>query len=256
MYRFPPKQTLTANGEVIEYVVAGTGVATVVLVNGAGGPIEGWHKVFGDIAGFARIFAYNRPGIGGSAKPQLPQTGLQMVDTLRATLQAARLPPPYLLVGHSLGGLIVNLFARLHPEEIAAVVLIEATAPDDVADLALHEHAIQRWVRTLLNRIAPIDPHAETQQVQTTVSALAHAPSFPAIPLIVLTGGKPAMAWATTNDALAARTKHQQSLVKLSPQGKQWMAMRSGHFPQFTEAGLVVAAIRDATLAASASDMD
>lgn len=62
MYKFPSKSKASVVEEIIEYVVAGSGLATVVLVNGSGGPIEGWYKVFEPIAGFAKVFAYNRPG--------------------------------------------------------------------------------------------------------------------------------------------------------------------------------------------------
>ncbi|WP_437927299.1 alpha/beta fold hydrolase [Sorangium sp. So ce291] len=153
MVRFPPKQQAQIASEVIEYVVARGGPATVVLVNGSGGPIEGWYKIFAPLAGFATVFAYNRPGVGGSSRPVVPQTGSHLVASLRAVLSAASLPPPYVLVGHSLGGLIVNLFARLHPSETTAVVLIEASSPSDVATLRRHENALQRALAFLVERI-------------------------------------------------------------------------------------------------------
>lgn len=67
-----PKAKLSVAGEVVEYVCAGAGSSTVVLVNASGGPIEGWYKVFAPIASFAKVFAYNRPGVGGSSKPKTP----------------------------------------------------------------------------------------------------------------------------------------------------------------------------------------
>lgn len=173
-----------------------------------------------------------------------------MVESLRAVLREAKLPPPYVLVGHSLGGLIVNFFARLHPTEVSVVVFVEATSPKDVEILARHENAVQRFIRTMLDKISPSNPNAEVQHVRTSVSEILRAPPFPAIPLIVVTGGKPAMAWATAPAALAARAAHQKELACLSPRGKQIIAARSGHFPQFTEPGLVVAAVREAVEAA------
>jgi pimeloyl-ACP methyl ester carboxylesterase len=246
MFNFPPKQRALVLGEAIEFVSAGNGASTVVLVNGSGGPIEGWHKVFGPLAELAKVFAYNRPGIGGSEKPKLPQVGSHMVRSLRAALQAANCSPPYILVGHSLGGLIVNLFARLHPSEISAVVLIEATAPGDISVLAEHENGIQRFFRLITENLFPPSPLEESQQVHSTIAELKIAPLFPAVPLTVITGGKPAMAWATAPEALAAREANQKGLVSLSPFGKQIVAPLSGHFPQFTEPHLVVAAIKEA----------
>ncbi len=245
MYKFPSKQKTSEVGETIEYVSAGNGINTVVLVNGSGGPIEGWHKVFEPVARFAKVFAYNRPGIGGSSKPQRPQTVSHMVESLRSTLRTANLQPPYVLVGHSLGGLIVNFFARLYPSEVSATVFIEATAPQDAESLAQHENVIQRAIRAFLETIVPPNPNAETQHVRASVSELRAAPSFPSIPLVVVSGVKPAMTWATAPEALAVRAKNQEELALLSPKGKQIIAARSGHFPQFSEPELVIAAIQE-----------
>jgi pimeloyl-ACP methyl ester carboxylesterase len=246
MYRFPPKQQALVDGETIEYVVAGTGPATVVLVNGSGGPIEGWHKVFGPLAGVATVFGYNRPGIGGSSKPTVPQRGSHLVASLRGVLQAANLTPPYLLLGHSFGGLIVNLYARLHPAEVRAAILLEAAAPEDLMVLPVHETSVQRLLKRVMERLVPANPNAETQQTAAIAAEFQEAPAFPPIPLTVVTGGKPAMAWATKPEALAARAAHQERLVRLSPLGRHVVATGSGHFPQFSEPALVVAAVEEA----------
>lgn len=246
MLNLPSKQLATVHGESIEHVCAGTGPASVVLVNGAGGPIEGWFKVFGPLTEFSKAFAYNRPGVGGSTEPSVPQCGSHMVGSLRSLLRVAGVTPPYVLVGHSLGGLIVNLYARRHPSEVGAVVLLEATSPSDPADLAKHENRIQRSIRRAIEWISPSNPNAETRHVPTTVSELRAAPAFPAVPLFVITGGKSAMAWATSPKALAARAKNQQALTSLPPGSRHVIAHRSGHFPQFTESDVVVATVRAA----------
>ncbi|MHA6494400.1 alpha/beta fold hydrolase [Pseudomonas borbori] len=251
MFNFPPKKIASAIGESIEYVCAGRGPAHVVLVNGSGGPIEGWYKVFGPLAGMAKVFAYNRPGIGKSSKPATAQHGRHMVESLRAALLATDMPPPYVLVGHSVGGLIVNLFARLYPAEVTAIVMLDATAPEDVAVLARYENALQRLIKKGMERLSPPNPNAESQHLASTVQQLQSAPPFPAIPLTVITGGKPAMQWATAAKALAARSAHQRALVTLSPMGKQIIATRSGHFPQFSEPEVVIAAIEQALRSSS-----
>jgi pimeloyl-ACP methyl ester carboxylesterase len=247
MYKFPPKQKAQVLGETVEYVTAGTGPATVVLVNGSGGPIEGWHKVFGPISGFSRVFAYNRAGIGGSSRPAVPQVGTHMVASLRAVLHAAGVQPPYVLVGHSLGGLIVNLFARLHPSEVSTAILLEATAVEDIAALARYESYLQRLARVVLEKLLPSASNAESRHAVSTALELQAAPNFPPIPLVVVTGGKPAMAWATAAEALAARAKHQHEMLAMSPFGRQVIAAGSGHFPQFSEPELVVREVEKAS---------
>lgn len=248
MFKFPPKHNVEYGGETIEYVVAGDGPITVVLVNGAGGPIEGWHKVFDGLTDLARVFAYNRPGVGGSSGPAKAQTGSNMVESLRAVLEQAGCRPPYVLVGHSFGGLIVNLFARRYPSDVAAVVMLEASTVDDVERLPAHETRVQRLMAKIADRLFPPDPNAETVHARATVCELKAAPPFPPIPLLVVTGAKPAMARLTAPEALAARAAHQRGLVSLSPLGRQVMANRSGHFPQFTEPEVLVTAVKEAIM--------
>jgi len=132
----------------LEYAVAGAGTPAVVLINGAGGPLAGWGALFNELAPDTRVFAYNRPGIGRSAAPDRAQDGAAVVAALRDLLAAVGVAPPYLLVGHSLGGLHAQLFARLHPAEVAGVVFLEASHP---ADLALDD--LQPGPVRALNRL-------------------------------------------------------------------------------------------------------
>jgi pimeloyl-ACP methyl ester carboxylesterase len=245
MFSFPPTKQITVLGESLEYVASGSGPSTVVLVNGSGGPIEGWHKVFPALTAVSTVFAYNRPGIGRSSKPRAPQTASHMVASLRNALKAAGLHPPYVLAGHSLGGLVVNLYARLHPQEVAAVVFLEATTPEDVQTFAQGQSRMQGFISTWLERIMPTPENAETKHVAASVAEILDAPRFPPVPLIVITGGKLAMTWAVGPDALAARAASQRALVNLSPQGQQIIAAASGHFPQFSEPELVANAINE-----------
>ncbi|QRK05985.1 alpha/beta hydrolase [Archangium violaceum] len=238
------KQKASINGQALEYIIAGQGSPTIVLINGSGGPIEGWLRVWEPLSALGTVFAYNRPGIGGSGKPVVPQTGEVIVESLRALLLHANLSPPYLLVGHSLGGLAVNLFARTFPTEVSGVVLLEATAPEDVSVMARYQNGFQRFAQRTLDSIFGKDELGETGHVSRTVDLIQRAGPFPDVPFVVVTGGRPAMAWATPAQALAARAEHQRRLAALSPQGKQMIASRSGHFPQLTEPEVVVEAVR------------
>lgn len=248
MYTFPEKCTATIRGESIEFAVTGTGTPAVVLVNGSGGPIEGWYKAYPELAKTMRVLAYSRAGAGRSGKPQAAQVGSHLVASLRELMSLADIPRPCVLVGHSFGGLVVNLFARLHPHDVSGVVFLEATTPKDIALLPQLETGVQRTIRRIMDLVAPPHPHGETAHATTTVAELERAPGFPDLPVSVICGGKPGMAWATPRAALEARAAHQRELVTLSPRGKLVMAERSGHFPQFTEPELVVRTIRDVAL--------
>jgi len=237
------KRIALVDGKRTEYALDGEGTPAVVLINGSGGPIEGWHKVYHTLAEKTAVFAYNRPGIGNSAKADGPQDGETIAAALRGALAAARVRPPYVLVGHSLGGLYANLYARLHPEEIAGVVLLEASHPGDLAIDEMQSGAVRgankllRWMDALTGR----RKWHETNDVAETAAQIARAGAFPDVPLVVVSGGKrpPMMPEAV----YAVRRDNQTDLARLSARGRQIVAAGSGHFPQFTEPALVVSAI-------------
>ena len=243
MKAIPQTKLAALEGGAVEYALAGTGPA-IVLLNGAGGPIEGWFRVFAGLIELGTVLAYNRAGIGRSAKPALAQTGSEVVATLRALLAALALRPPYVLVGHSMGGLHANLFARLYPEDVASVVLLEASAPEDIALMEGGKTRTQRVVERVLDMMFGKDQHGEPAQAANTAAELAASGPFPHVPLVVVTGGRPAMGWVTPRPLLEGRAANQRALARLSPLGHQVIAARSGHFPQFSEPAVMIAAVR------------
>jgi len=243
MPQLPRFHVVDVDGQGIEVIQAGQGGPTVVLINGSGGPMLGWQRVFDGLSTKTTTLAYNRPAVGRSAKPARDQTAAAMTVALRRLLAELRLRPPHVLVGHSFGGLIANLFARRHPDEVAGVVLLEATAPDDLTQLQAHENAAQKGLMWLMSRLAPMPIWHETRHALRTTAEFAAAPAFPPVPLRVVTGTQPAMAWATRPALLQARAAHQRALAALSPLGRQVLAERSGHFPQFSQPDLVVATV-------------
>ncbi|MCZ2090246.1 MAG: alpha/beta hydrolase [Burkholderiales bacterium] len=98
----------TVDGRKVEYAQSGQGTPVVVFENGLGATLDWWAKVWPDAVAEARSLAYNRAGYGHSDTSLAPRDGAQVVDELRALLQARNLPPPYVLVGHSLGGHTCN----------------------------------------------------------------------------------------------------------------------------------------------------
>lgn len=103
--------------------------AVVVFENGLRGTLDKWDKVVNGIKGEATVFAYNRPGYGESADTTRRRDGRHIVEELRSNLKHQGLKPPYILVGHSLGGLYMQLFARMYPQEVRGVVLVDAVYP-------------------------------------------------------------------------------------------------------------------------------
>lgn len=146
---------------------------TIVFENGLRGDLDGWQAVVAGLVPAATqqgwaLFTYNRPGIGRSEPTERPRDGHQVVADLHELLRQQGLPPPYLLVGHSLGGLYQQLFAREHPQETAGLVLVDAVYPGVIKkpeDFPFYT----RWAKGLLmSRMAARETdaiHATGEQV-------------------------------------------------------------------------------------------
>lgn len=243
----PPRQRLQTRAGTLEYVLSGQGAPTLVLLNGAGVTLDGWRTLYPEIEALGTVFAWNRFGVGGSDPPRLKQTGAVVIAALRELLSYAGLTPPYLLVGHSLGGLYANLFARMHPAEVAGMVFLEATHPRDREMLKRHESqlaAVLGKLFALPQKLFRANLHLEIEWVDATAQEVACAGPFPPVPLTVVTGGNDPPKWLMTPEALRIRRAHQQELARLSPQGQQVIASMSGHFPQLTQPDLVLDVLR------------
>lgn len=241
-----PRQIAVIDGRRLAYVRLGEGDPTIVFLAGAGMDTDSWFKVLPEVAAFGTVIAVDRLGVGKSDRPTAPQTGGIIVATLRSLLAQAGVRPPYVLVGHSLGGLYVELFARLHPDEIAGVVLVEAASPEE----ALEPPQPGLTARAIGGITGAIDrlrgrPHGldEVDNVTETVRHIAAAPSFPDVPLVVVTGGKRMR--MVPEAAFEAHQEAQRGRIGLAPQGRQVIAEGSGHFPQLHDPEVVIAAIRD-----------
>jgi pimeloyl-ACP methyl ester carboxylesterase len=113
---------------------AGSGGPTVVLEPGAGGTSASMGWVAPAVADQARVCVYDRSGRGGSAPATSPQDGARIATDLHTLLQQAGEPGPYVLAGHSFGGLYVRIFAARYPDEVAGLVLIDSTASQEPAE--------------------------------------------------------------------------------------------------------------------------
>lgn len=246
----PSTEILTLDGRRVEVQCARRPGPVIVLINGAGGPLDGWMRVWGPLAGLGTVVAWNRPGIGASDPPNVDQTSEAVTRQLQALLTALAIPEPFVLVGHSLGGLHALHFARSHPAHTAAVALLEATAPQDVAAMAEHASALQRGLLALIDRLRPPHPYSEVVHARASAAQVAGLPPFPPVPLAVVTDMRPALAWLTPRAQRADRGLNQNAMVQLSPLGSQVRAHRSGHFPQLSEPTLVVQVIADLCRAA------
>lgn len=105
----------------------GVGTPLVVFESGLGQGVEAWRRVFGSVASFTRACVYDRANHGSSGSAKVPHSNRQMARELHALLSNAEEPAPYVLVGHSMGGTNVQFFLEEHGDNVAGMVLIDAS---------------------------------------------------------------------------------------------------------------------------------
>jgi pimeloyl-ACP methyl ester carboxylesterase len=132
---------------------AGSGGPAVVFESGIAATSQNWAQLQAAISGFTRVVSYDRAGLGWSSASDAERTPSNIVRELRALLLRAGVPPPYVLVGHSFGGLVVRHFAANYPQEVLGVVLVDAMRTEEWPPVNESQRAVlDRGI--LLTRIA------------------------------------------------------------------------------------------------------
>lgn len=125
----PPGELVDVGGYRLHINCTGTGSPTVVIEAGLGDWSTGWGFVQPEVARTTRVCTYDRAGWGWSDAGPLPRDAAQFAKELHTLLQNAKIPGPYVMVGHSLGGLGVRVFVHDYASEVAGVVLIDSMSP-------------------------------------------------------------------------------------------------------------------------------
>ena len=232
--------TSTIAGREVEYVAKGQGMPAVVFENGLGGRLDWWSKVLPPLAAETTVFAYNRPGIGASAPASTRRDGTTIVEELRATLKAKDIKPPYLLVGHSIGGLYVQLFARLHPDEVAGMVLVDSTHPDQLSGAGARGNW-HFWVRMVVDATSPAAADHELDALPATGAALLALPPFTGKPVTILSASEP---MSETSELAKDSNAKRVDILRLNPGARQvWVD--SGHGIPLEKPKAVVSAVHE-----------
>ncbi len=239
---FPPTRRARLNGVTFEFVLEGAGEPTLVLLNGAGGPVEAWWRIFPELVRMSRIFAHNRPGVGGSDPPRQPQTSAAVIADTQALLLHAGVGGPLVLVGHSFGALHALKWASDAPAQVIGLVLIEGATAGDIRQGSIDKPRWMVRVEQVLGHLNRVHPLSETAIAAAIADEVADIRSL-RIPVAVITGAR-SRGWTTPRAFREGRAERQAGLAQLSPDGWQVTAARSGHFPQITEPDLVTDVIR------------
>ncbi|NIP78401.1 MAG: alpha/beta fold hydrolase, partial [Gemmatimonadetes bacterium] len=122
-------------GHQLHYRLLGEGPVTFVLESGGGEYSGTWGEIEDDLGEIGRVFVYDRAGMGWSEEGPHPRTVDRIVDELHTALERADVPAPYVLMGHSLGGMIATLYSMEHPGEVAGLLLIDPSHKDQMKRL-------------------------------------------------------------------------------------------------------------------------
>src|SRR6188472_3223117 len=130
-----PGQLVDIGGYRLHLWCTGSGTPAVILDNGLGGSSAGWGFVQPDVARFTRVCSYDRAGMGYSDPGPSPRTARRIASELNELLARSGMPGPVVLVGESIAGFTVRVFASDHPERAAGLVLVDASHEDQAHEV-------------------------------------------------------------------------------------------------------------------------
>ena len=223
------------SGKRIAFIKEGVGSPSVIFESGFQGGMETWAGIIDSVAMYTSVYAYDRAGYGRSNLKDPPQSIEELARQLHANLIARQIPPPYILVGYSGGALFVSMFARLYPDKVKGVLMIDPTHPDLYDYLKENEALLYDL---LFDYVGEGQRRYEFDLIKNCSQEFRNAPDFPKVPLTVLMAGR-----HTTLESDALRDKmleFHEDLKKLSPLGTRYLIEDSGHSIHKSDPQLVV----------------
>lgn len=233
-------QKVDVGGYGLQLLVGGHGSPAVIFEGGFGVGIASWSTLQRDVAEFAQTVSYDRAGIGQSDLGPKPRSAKQIATELHAALQKSGVRPPYVLVGHSLGGIFVRVFADMYPKEVVGIVLIDPS-----------QESFNDWLgKNYPDRVkaaesnaasAPEGPRSEFAALDISYGQARGAKVPEGIPIMLLS--------ATEDESMPAEArkvwieKHKEWLATF-PGSKHIVVEKTPHFIQGHQPALVVDTIK------------
>ncbi|MGZ6669934.1 MAG: alpha/beta fold hydrolase [Solirubrobacteraceae bacterium] len=219
----------------------GTGSPTVILEAGLGEDHRDWAIVQPEIARTTRVCSYDRSGLGFSEDAPKRASAQEKVSDLHALLAAAGVPGPYVLVGHSYGGMLVHVYAATYPGDVAGLVLLDSSHPDQISRFLAtlppqrtgEPQALSELRKGLKLQATTSNPEGVNWKESSDQARAAG--SVGKKPLIVVTAGEFDSTGLTTFPSIVHRAhrawlRMQDDLARLSTDSRHVIAVYSPHF--------------------------
>jgi len=270
----PPGRLVDIGAHRLHLWCTGDGAPAVILDAGLGGTTAGWGFVQPDVARFTRVCSYDRAGMGYSDSGPSPRTARRIANELAELLARSGIAGPVVLVGESIAGFNVRMFASDHPERAAGVVLVDASHEDDAHDVPRMARfvpvlstigvfrllgvsfgqpieslapSVRQFARATMFRASGYQAAAdEIIHIRETVLEVRSSRRRLTIPVLAVTGARGA-------DENWRRL--QQDLASLSERGCLITAQQSGHVVAIDQPEVIVDAIRTVVEAARGHDV-
>jgi pimeloyl-ACP methyl ester carboxylesterase len=243
----------------------GQGSPVVMIDTGVGDTSERWQSFQAQVAQVTRVCTYDRAGYGPSGPGPMPRSSSQVAGELKALLDRAGVRGPYLLVGHSLGGLNAQVFAGRYPEQVAGLILLDPTPLAFITGQAFPElYRMFEQQAAELRQVAEAARQSTDAEAQTkanyleavasenaaliaeSASQVAAIESFGDIPLVVIGSGKPNPAFGADAEAFQQFwIEESQALADKSTNGTFILAPESSHYLHEDAPDVVLDAIRE-----------
>jgi pimeloyl-ACP methyl ester carboxylesterase len=233
-------QKVDVDGHGLQFLIGGQGSPAVIFEGGFGAGIGSWATVQKDVAAFAQTVSYDRAGLGQSDPGPKPRSAKQIASELHGALQKAGVKPPYVMVGHSFGGIYARVFADMYPKEVVGMVLIDPSQESFNDWLKLNQpdrlKAAERDISKTKEGV-----QAEFASVEVSYGQARAAKVPQGIPVVVLT--------ATEDQTMPAEgrkiwiEKHKEWLATV-PGGKHVIVEGASHFIQAQKPALVIETIK------------
>lgn len=250
------EKDVDVGGRTLHLATYGHGAPTVVVDAGMGEPaVESgtWKAVVASVSQSTTICLYDRAGLGKSAPAtNTVRTIEDVVRDLHTLLVNAKIAPPYILVGHSLGGFTMRLYAGRYPAEVAGIVLVDSAHPDQgakfLAALPPESPSEPEDIKKARAQMTDRGNNKEHLDLVASAHQVSAVTNLGSIPLIVLTRSPKSPIGPGLPEDFRAKMGQiwqglQEDLCRLSTQSSHKVASKAGHYIHREEPQLVIDAI-------------